>query len=169
MSVKVNNLKSSTDQFDRAAELLGLDDGMRTTLNMPDRELSVEVPLRKDDGTIKSFRGFRVQHNNSRGPFKGGIRYHHEVDLDEVRSLAALMTWKTALVDIPYGGGKGGIAIDPTGYSERELERLSRRFFRGIDPVIGPNKDIPAPDVNTNAQVMAWFMDEYGQLHGETV
>ncbi|MDP6533050.1 MAG: Glu/Leu/Phe/Val dehydrogenase dimerization domain-containing protein [Candidatus Marinimicrobia bacterium] len=168
MSVKVNNLKSSTDQFDRAANLLGMEDNVRNSLRMPDRELSVEVPLRKDDGTIKSFRGFRVQHNNSRGPFKGGIRYHHEVDLDEVRSLAALMTWKTALVDIPYGGGKGGIAIDPTGYSERELERLSRRFFRGIDPVIGPNKDIPAPDVNTNAQVMAWFMDEYGQLHGHT-
>jgi glutamate dehydrogenase/leucine dehydrogenase len=135
---------------------------------MPDRELSVEVLLRRDDESLESFKGYRVQHNNSRGPFKGGIRYHHEVDIDEVRSLAALMTWKTALVDIPYGGGKGGITIDPSGYSERELERLSRRFFRAIDPVIGPNKDVPAPDVNTNAQVMAWFMDEYGQMHGHT-
>ena len=168
MSVKVSNLKASVDQFDRAADLLGLDENIRNSLSMPDRELSVEVLLRRDDESLESFKGYRVQHNNSRGPFKGGIRYHHEVDIDEVRSLAALMTWKTALVDIPYGGGKGGITIDPSGYSERELERLSRRFFRAIDPVIGPNKDVPAPDVNTNAQVMAWFMDEYGQMHGHT-
>jgi len=168
MSVKVSNLKASVDQFDRAADLLGLDENIRISLRMPDRELSVEVLLRRDDESLESFKGYRVQHNNSRGPFKGGIRYHHEVDIDEVRSLAALMTWKTALVDIPYGGGKGGITIDPSGYSERELERLSRRFFRAIDPVIGPNKDVPAPDVNTNAQVMAWFMDEYGQMHGHT-
>ena len=168
MSVKVSNLKASVDQFDRAADLLGLDENIRNSLRMPDRELSVEVLLRRDDESLESFKGYRVQHNNSRGPFKGGIRYHHEVDIDEVRSLAALMTWKTALVDIPYGGGKGGITIDPSGYSERELERLSRRFFRAIDPVIGPNKDVPAPDVNTNAQVMAWFMDEYGQMHGHT-
>ena len=168
MSVKVSNLKASVDQFDRAADLLGLDENIRNSLRMPDRELSVEVLLRRDDESLESFKGYRVQHNNSRGPFKGGIRYHHEVDIDEVRSLSALMTWKTALVDIPYGGGKGGITIDPSGYSERELERLSRRFFRAIDPVIGPNKDVPAPDVNTNAQVMAWFMDEYGQMHGHT-
>ena len=168
MSVKVSNLKASVDQFDRAADLLGLDENIRNSLRMPDRELTVEVLLRRDDESLESFKGYRVQHNNSRGPFKGGIRYHHEVDIDEVRSLAALMTWKTALVDIPYGGGKGGITIDPSGYSERELERLSRRFFRAIDPVIGPNKDVPAPDVNTNAQVMAWFMDEYGQMHGHT-
>ena len=168
MSVKVSNLKASVDQFDRAADLLGLDENIRNSLRMPDRELSVEVLLRRDDESLESFKGYRVQHNNSRGPFKGGIRYHHEVDIDEVRSLAALMTWKTALVDIPYGGGKGGITIDPSGYSERELERLSRRFFRAIDPVIGPNIDVPAPDVNTNAQVMAWFMDEYGQMHGHT-
>ena len=168
MSVKVSNLKASVDQFDRAADLLGLDENIRNSLRMPDRELTVEVLLRRDDESLESFKGYRVQHNNSRSPFKGGIRYHHEVDIDEVRSLAALMTWKTALVDIPYGGGKGGITIDPSGYSERELERLSRRFFRAIDPVIGPNKDVPAPDVNTNAQVMAWFMDEYGQMHGHT-
>ena len=168
MSVKVNNRKASDDQFDRAADLIGLNENIRDSLKMPDRELMVEVPLRKDDGSIQSFRGYRVQHNNSRGPFKGGIRFHHEVDLDEVRSLASLMTWKTALVDIPYGGGKGGITINPHELSERELERLSRRFFRAIDPIIGVNKDIPAPDVNTTAQIMAWFMDEYSMLHGHT-
>ena len=105
MSKKINNKKASDDQFNRAADLIGLDEKIRTSLNVPDRELMVEVPLRKDDGSIESFRGYRVQHNNSRGPFKGGIRFHEEVDLDEVRALAALMTWKTALVDIPYGGG----------------------------------------------------------------
>ena len=168
MSNKVNNKKYSDDQFNRAADLIGLDETIRTSLNVPDRELMVEVPLRKDDGTIESFRGYRVQHNNSRGPFKGGIRYHEEVDLDEVRSLAALMTWKTALVDIPYGGGKGGISVNPSTLSELELERLSRRFFRAINPIIGVNRDIPAPDVNTNPQIMAWFMDEYGMINGHT-
>ena len=168
MSNKVNNKKASYDQFNRAADLIGLDETIRTSLNVPDRELMVEVPLRKDDGTIESFRGYRVQHNNSRGPFKGGIRYHEEVDLDEVRSLAALMTWKTALVDIPYGGGKGGISVNPSTLSELELERLSRRFFRAINPIIGVNRDIPAPDVNTNPQIMAWFMDEYGMINGHT-
>ena len=168
MSNKVNDKKASEDQFNRAADLIGLDETIRTSLNVPDRELMVEVPLRKDDGTIESFRGYRVQHNNSRGPFKGGIRYHEEVDLDEVRSLAALMTWKTALVDIPYGGGKGGISVNPSTLSELELERLSRRFFRAINPIIGVNRDIPAPDVNTNPQIMAWFMDEYGMINGHT-
>ena len=168
MSNKVNNKKASDDQFNRAADLIGLDETIRTSLNVPDRELMVEVPLRKDDGTIESFRGYGVQHNNSRGPFKGGIRYHEEVDLDEVRSLAALMTWKTALVDIPYGGGKGGISVNPSTLSELELERLSRRFFRAINPIIGVNRDIPAPDVNTNPQIMAWFMDEYGMINGHT-
>ena len=168
MKIKVNNRKASDDQFDRAADLIGLNKDIRESLKMPNRELMVEVPLRKDDGSIQSFRGFRVQHNNSRGPFKGGIRFHQEVDLDEVRSLASLMTWKTSLVDIPYGGGKGGITLNPHDLSERELERVSRRFFRAIDPIIGVNKDIPAPDVNTNAQIMAWFMDEYGMSHGHT-
>jgi len=166
--VKVNNRKATDDQFERASDLLGLNSNIREALLMPNKELTVEVPLRRDDGSIEVLKGYRVQHNNSRGPYKGGMRFHHEVNLDEVRSLAALMTWKTALIDIPYGGGKGGVCINPTNYSQRELERVSRRFFRGIDPVIGPNKDIPAPDVNTNAQVMAWFMDEYGQHHGYT-
>ena len=164
--VKVNNFKACCDQFERAADKLGLEENFSNSLMMPDRELAVEVPLNRDDGSLAVFKGYRIQHNNARGPFKGGIRYHQEVDLDEVRALAALMTYKTAVVDIPYGGGKGGITIDPRGYSERELEQLSRRFFRRISPIIGVNKDIPAPDVNTNAQIMAWFMDEYSQNHG---
>ena len=164
--VKVNNFKACCDQFERAADKLGLEENFSNSLMMPDRELAVEVPLNRDDGSLAVFKGDRIQHNNARGPFKGGIRYHQEVDLDEVRALAALMTYKTAVVDIPYGGGKGGITIDPRDYSERELEQLSRRFFRRISPIIGVNKDIPAPDVNTNAQIMAWFMDEYSQNHG---
>ena len=168
MATKINNKKASDDQFNRAADLIGLDEKIRLSLNVPDRELVVEVPLRRDDGSLESYRGYRVQHNNSRGPFKGGIRFHHEVDIDEVRALAALMTWKTALVDIPYGGGKGGICVDPSTLSSLELERLSRRFFRAINPIIGINRDIPAPDVNTNPQIMAWFMDEYGMTNGHT-
>ena len=164
--VKVNNFKACCDQCERAADKLGLEENFSNSLMMPDRELAVEVPLNRDDGSLAVFKGYRIQHNNARGPFKGGIRYHQEVDLDEVRALAALMTYKTAVVDIPYGGGKGGITIDPRDYSERELEQLSRRFFRRISPIIGVNKDIPAPDVNTNAQIMAWFMDEYSQNHG---
>ena len=164
--VKVNNFKACCDQFERAADKLGLEENFSNSLMMPDRELAIEVPLKRDDGSLAVFKGYRIQHNNARGPFKGGIRYHQEVDLDEVRALAALMTYKTAVVDIPYGGGKGGITIDPRDYSERELEQLSRRFFRRISPIIGVNKDIPAPDVNTNAQIMAWFMDEYSQNHG---
>ena len=164
--VKVNNFKACCDQFERAADKLGLEENFSNSLMMPDRELAVEVPLNRDDGSLAVFKGYRIQHNNARGPFKGGIRYHQEVDLDEVRALAAHMTYKTAVVDIPYGGGKGGITIDPRDYSERELEQLSRRFFRRISPIIGVNKAIPAPDVNTNAQIMAWFMDEYSQNHG---
>jgi glutamate dehydrogenase/leucine dehydrogenase len=154
--------------YKSAVEKLGLKSNIARALEIPDRELKVEIPFRKDDGEIDSVVGYRVQHNNTRGPFKGGIRYHQHVDIEEVRSLATLMTWKTSLVDIPYGGGKGGIEIDPSHYSKTELERISRRFFRAIDPIIGVNIDIPAPDVNTNAQVMSWFMDEYSQTHGYT-
>ena len=131
-SQKINNFKAFCDQFERAATELGLDKNLADSIMMPDRELSVEVPLNKDDGSLAVFRGYRIQHNNARGPFKGGIRFHQEVDLDEVRSLAALMTFKTALVNIPYGGGKGGITVDPRNLSKRELEQLSRRFFRRI-------------------------------------
>ena len=154
--------------YKSAVEKLGLKSNIARALEIPDRELKVEIPFRRDNGEIDSVVGYRVQHNNTRGPFKGGIRYHHHVDIDEVRSLATLMTWKTALVDIPYGGGKGGIGINPSEYSKIELERISRKFFRAIDPIIGVNIDIPAPDVNTNAQVMSWFMDEYSQTHGYT-
>jgi len=154
--------------YKSAVEKLGLKSNIARALEIPDRELKVEISFRRDNGEIDSVVGYRVQHNNTRGPFKGGIRYHHHVDIDEVRSLATLMTWKTALVDIPYGGGKGGIGIKPSDYSKVELERISRKFFRAIDPIIGVNIDIPAPDVNTNAQVMSWFMDEYSQAHGYT-
>jgi len=163
-------MSSSTDPtsaaYAQAVKELGLKKNIARALEIPDRELTVEVPFRRDNGEVESVVGFRVQHNNTRGPFKGGIRYHEHVDIDEVRSLATLMTWKTSLLDIPYGGGKGGIGVDPRKYSKTELERMSRRFFRAIDPIIGVNVDIPAPDVNTNAQVMSWFMDEYSQLHG---
>ena len=152
--------------YKHAVEKLGMKPNIAKALEIPDRELTVEVPFRRDNGEVESVIGFRVQHNNTRGPSKGGIRYHQHVDIQEVRSLATLMTWKTSLLDIPYGGGKGGIGIDPSKYSKTELERMSRRFFRAIDPIIGVNVDIPAPDVNTNAQVMSWFMDEYSQLHG---
>ena len=163
-------MSSSTDPtsaaYAQAVKELGLKRNIAKALEIPDRELTVEVPFRRDNGEVESVIGFRVQHNNTRGPFKGGIRYHEHVDIDEVRSLATLMTWKTSLLDIPYGGGKGGIGVNPRKYSKTELERMSRRFFRAIDPIIGVNVDIPAPDVNTNAQVMSWFMDEYSQLHG---
>lgn len=167
-NIKVNNFKACCDQFDRAAEQLGLNENLQVSLKLPDREIAVEVPLIKDDGSLEIFQGYRIQHNNARGPFKGGIRYHQDVDLDEVKALASLMTWKTSLVDIPYGGGKGGITVDPRNLTNRELERLSRTFIRRISSVIGVNVDIPAPDVNTNAQIMAWYMDEYSQTHGYT-
>ena len=163
-------MSSSSDPtgaaYKKAVENLGLKPNIAAALEIPDRELKIEIKYKKDNGEIDSVVGFRVQHNNTRGPFKGGIRYHHHVDIEEVRSLATLMTWKTALIDIPYGGGKGGIGINPSDYSKTELERISRKFFRAIDPIIGVNIDIPAPDVNTNAQIMSWFMDEYSQTHG---
>ncbi|MBT3271482.1 MAG: glutamate dehydrogenase [Gemmatimonadales bacterium] len=154
--------------FDQAADRLGLDGGMRHLLKMPYRELQVEVPIYRDDGSLEVFQGYRVQHDAARGPYKGGIRYHHEVNLDEVRALASLMTWKTALVDVPFGGAKGGVACDARSLSAAELERLTRRFTQRIWLILGPNRDIPAPDLNTNSQVMAWMMDEYGKRYGHT-
>ncbi len=153
-------------QFDRAAALLGLSEDLRIALKTPYREVMVELPLRCDDGRIRTFSGYRVQHDAARGPLKGGLRYHPEVDLDEVRALAALMTWKTAVVDLPYGGAKGGINCDPSELSALDLERLTRRFVSRIERFIGPHEDIPAPDVNTNPQVMAWIVDEYSKFHG---
>lgn len=154
--------------FDRAADRLGLDDGVREMLRRPWRELQVSVPIRTDNGDIKVFTGYRVQHNGARGPYKGGVRYHPLADLEEVRALASLMTWKNALVDIPFGGAKGGIQCDPRTMSEVELNRLTRRYTLQIEHLLGVNRDIPAPDLGTNSQTMAWMMDTYGQIHGYT-
>jgi glutamate dehydrogenase (NAD(P)+) len=156
-------------QFDHAAEKLDLDEGMRRVLRVPQRELTVNFPVTMDDGNVQVFTGHRVQHNVSRGPAKGGIRYHQDVTLDEVRALAMWMSWKCAVVNIPYGGGKGGVVVDPKKLSTREVEGLTRRFTTEISPLIGPDRDIPAPDVNTNAQTMAWIMDTYSMHHGYTI
>jgi glutamate dehydrogenase (NAD(P)+) len=154
--------------FHEAADLIGLDDEMCAVLTTPYREVSVQVPVRLDDGSLLVARGYRVQHNGARGPYKGGIRYHPSADLDEVRALASLMTWKTALADVPFGGAKGGIEVDPTGLSQHELELMTRRFTLAISHVLGIYRDIPAPDVNTNAQTMAWMMDAYSSKAGYT-
>ena len=156
-------------QFDHAADQLDLDDGMRRVLRVPQRELTVNFPVTMDDGSVQVFTGHRVQHNVSRGPGKGGIRYHQDVSLDEVRALAMWMSWKCAVVNIPYGGAKGGVVVDPKQLSMREVEGLTRRFTTEISPLIGPERDIPAPDVNTNAQTMAWIMDTYSMHHGYTI
>jgi glutamate dehydrogenase (NAD(P)+) len=148
-------------QFDRAAERLGMPEWRRQMLKTPNRNVSVDFPVRMDDGRIRMFTGYRVQHNNTRGPYKGGIRFSPEVNLDEVKALASWMTWKTALADVPFGGAKGGIACDPKQMSQTELERMTRRFTYEIGDIIGPGIDIPAPDVNTNANVMAWMLDTY--------
>lgn len=154
--------------FDQAAEVVGLDDSARLLLATPEREIRVQLPLRRDDGSLDVFIGYRVQHNSARGPYKGGIRFHLSADLDEVRALASLMTWKTAVVDVPYGGAKGGIAVDTSTLSKPELERLTRRYTRAIADLIGPTRDIPAPDMATNAQTMAWILDEYSQRFGHS-
>jgi len=156
-------------QFDHAAEKLDLDDGMRRVLRVPQRELTVNFPVTLDNRDVRVFTGYRVQHNVSRGPGKGGIRYHQDVTMDEVRALAMWMTWKCACVNIPYGGAKGGVIVDPKKLSIREVEGLTRRFTTEISPLIGPDRDIPAPDVNTNAQTMAWIMDTYSMHRGYTV
>ncbi len=152
--------------FDRAANELDLSDAMRRLLLTARREVQVQIPVELDTGEMATFIGYRVQHNNARGPMKGGLRYHPQVDLDEVRGLAALMTWKTAVVNIPYGGAKGGIALDPTKRSTRELERITRRFVDSIHDLFGPDVDIPAPDMGTTAEMMAWIMNQYGKYHG---
>jgi len=154
--------------FEKAANIINLEAYMRRILLAPFREVTVEVPVRMDDGRIEVFTGYRIQHNGARGPCKGGIRFHPEADHDEVLGLATIMTWKTALMDIPFGGAKGGITVDPKKLSKLELERLTRRFTQRIAIVLGPYRDIPAPDVNTNAQVMAWILDEYSSRQGYT-
>ena len=154
--------------YDRAAERLGLPDGVREMLRRSWRELQVQVPVRMDDGRIEVYTGYRIQHNGARGPYKGGVRYHLQADLEEIRALASLMTWKTALMDLPYGGAKGGVQVDPNQLSMAELNRLTRRYTLNIEHLLAPNRDIPAPDMGTNAQTMAWMMDAYGQLHGHS-
>ncbi|MBX3262446.1 MAG: glutamate dehydrogenase [Labilithrix sp.] len=156
------NAYETTNTFlKRAMSVLDLEPGYETLLLTPRREVRVELTIRMDDGSIGNYIGYRVQHDNARGPYKGGLRYHPEVDVDEVRSLASLMTWKTAVIDVPFGGAKGGIQVDPTKLSEKEIERLTRRFVDLIHDFIGERVDIPAPDVNTNAKVMGWFFDQY--------
>ena len=152
--------------FQEAADQLKLSQSMRELLLVSKREVQVQIPVEMDNGELKTYIGFRVQHDNFRGPMKGGLRFHHEVDLDEVRSLASLMTWKTAVVNIPYGGAKGGVAVNARFLSQRELQRITRKFVDEIHDVIGPDTDIPAPDMGTNAEVMAWIMNQHNKYHG---
>src|SRR2546425_713570 len=152
--------------FRKAARVMELSTAVERMLVTPYREVKVDVSITMDNGELGTFIGYRVQHDKSRGPMKGGLRYHPTVDLDEALGLASLMTWKTAVVNLPFGGAKGGIAVDPNTLSPGELERLTRKFVQQIHEIIGPQTDIPAPDVNTNAQVMAWIMDEYSKMHG---
>ncbi|MFM8934598.1 MAG: Glu/Leu/Phe/Val family dehydrogenase [Candidatus Limnocylindrus sp.] len=156
-------------QFDLAAKRLNLDPGIAAVLREPRRQLTVHFPVRMDDGTTRVFEGHRVQHNLGRGPAKGGIRFHQDVNVDEVKALAMWMSWKCAVMDLPYGGGKGGVTVDPKQLSVGEIERLTRRFTTEISVIIGPESDIPAPDVNTNSQTMAWMMDTYSMNAGHTV
>jgi glutamate dehydrogenase (NAD(P)+) len=162
-------LDSALHQLDQAAEHLGLDDGLRTMLATPRRSLTVSVPVRREDGRMEVVQGFRVQHNISRGPAKGGIRFHPDTDIHEVTALAMWMTWKCALAGIPYGGANGGVAVDPAALTTLELERVTRRYVNEILPLIGPEKDIPAPDVGTDEQTMAWIMDSYSVNTGYSV
>ncbi|HSU61167.1 MAG TPA: Glu/Leu/Phe/Val dehydrogenase [Bryobacteraceae bacterium] len=166
---EINPWESAAHRFDEAAELLKLDDGMRKVLRQPAMELTVNIPVVLDDGRIEVFTGYRVQHSIARGPAKGGIRFAPDVSLDEVRALAAWMTWKCAVVNIPFGGGKGGVICEPYLLSEAELERITRRYTAEIFEFIGPERDVPAPDVNTNAQTMAWIMDTYSMHKRHTV
>lgn len=165
MSLFENTLK----QMQKASKLMKLDPNVETILSNPDRIVEVSVPVKMDNGAIRVFRGFRVQHNNVRGPYKGGVRYHPNVDMDEVKALATWMTMKCAVVGIPLGGGKGGIIVDPKELSMRELEEMTRRYTVAISQFIGPDVDIPAPDVYTNPQIMAWIVDEYSKIHGKNI
>jgi glutamate dehydrogenase (NAD(P)+) len=165
---ELNPFKIAQRQFEAAADYLNLDESMRQVLKNAKRQLVVSIPVRMDGGEVRVFEGFRVQHNIARGPAKGGIRFHPNVTLDEVKALASWMTWKCATVGIPYGGGKGGVVCDPKSMSRGELERLTRRYAFEIAPIIGPDRDIPAPDVYTDEQTMAWIMDTISMVHGHT-
>ncbi len=169
MENKYNPYQQMLSILDQAAEKLGLAQDDYIVLKYPERELKVAVPVEMDDGTLKVFTGYRIQHSSSRGPCKGGIRYHPSVDPDEVKALAAWMTWKCAVVNIPYGGAKGGIEVDPSTLSTKELSRLTRRYTAAILPILGPERDIPAPDVNTDARIMGWIMDTYSMFKGYAV
>jgi len=164
-----NPFEAMSERFDRAAQLLGLDPDLYAVLRVPSREIKVYIPVKMDSGHIEVFEGFRVQHNFARGPAKGGIRYAPDVSLDEVKALSAWMTWKCAVVNVPFGGGKGGIICDPRQMSEGELERMTRRYTSELIDFIGPDKDVPAPDMNTNEQTMAWIMDTYSMHARHTV
>jgi glutamate dehydrogenase (NAD(P)+) len=166
LSDRMSPHESVTYFFEQAAERIDLEEEMRDVLRGSYREMQVQVPVRMDDGHLMVFNGYRVQHNGARGPYKGGVRYHPSADIDEVRALAALMTWKTAIADLPFGGAKGGVQCEPYMMSEAELQKLTRRYTQMIGYVLGVNRDIPAPDMNTNAQTMAWMMDAYGQRYG---
>jgi glutamate dehydrogenase (NAD(P)+) len=165
---EVSNLEIVRHYFDLAAERTGLRDDLREVFWSPYREVSVQIPVKQSDGKVHTYSGYRIQHNGARGPYKGGVRFHQEVDIDEVRALASLMTWKTAVAGVPFGGAKGGVNCPAHELEQTELQQIARSFMDKIDKVLGPTRDIPAPDVNTNAQTMAWFMDEYGKLHGHT-
>ncbi|MBN1825667.1 MAG: Glu/Leu/Phe/Val dehydrogenase [Candidatus Eisenbacteria bacterium] len=168
MSAELNPFRIAQRQLDEAADRLGLDDATRELLRWPLREITVTLPIRMDDGTTRVFRGYRVQYNNSRGPTKGGFRWHPDETIDTIRALAAWMTWKTAVVDIPLGGGKGGVTCNPKELSEGEKERLARAYMRKIGRVLGATRDVPGPDVYTTPQIMAWMMDEYELILGES-
>ncbi len=162
-------LAAALAQFDAAADHIALETGLRAVLRVPQREFTVHFPVKRDDGSVEVFQGYRVQHNVARGPAKGGLRFHPRTDLDDVRALAMWMTWKAALVDVPFGGAKGGVTCDPSSMSSKELEALTRRFATELEGIIGPDSDIPAPDVGTNAQTMAWIMDTVSMHRGYSV
>ena len=165
---EVSNLEIVRHYFDIACDRIDLRDDLRTVFWSPYREVSVQIPIKLSDGKVHVYSGYRIQHNGARGPYKGGVRFHPEVDIDEVRALASLMSWKTAIAGVPFGGAKGGVNCPAEDLEPDELQKISRSFMDKIEKVLGPTRDIPAPDVNTDAQVMAWFMDEYGKLHGHT-
>ncbi len=165
---EVSNLDIVRHYFEMAADRLKLADDLRVVFWTPYREVTVQIPVKLSDGKIHVYSGYRIQHNGARGPYKGGVRFHPEVDVDEIRALACLMTWKTAVAGVPFGGAKGGVNCPAERLERSELQKITRSFMDKIEKVLGPTRDIPAPDVNTNAQVMAWMMDEYGKLHGHT-
>lgn len=168
MTDKMTTFEATNYYLQKAFDVLDLNQRFQKILMQPNRVVKVQIPIERENGEVEPFTGFRIQHSEVRGPMKGGMRYHQEVNEDEVSSLASLMTWKTAVVDIPFGGAKGGICCTPQDMTERELEKLTRKFIQKIHQVIGPDQDIPAPDVNTNAQVMAWMMDEYSKYEGHS-